>query len=161
LPKAFQQIRKILDVLSTPRGTEFLVERIRSLDPDPFDEGFVPLHPVIVTSENSGMFFSRESAEIDVIDYRELTHILDNSDGDVTYVTHMLKNRPRQYSAKLQKVEQKVEVENLRVTYEAAAMESPLWYPPHEWRSTGLDKQIAEDFFKNGGSRTNPFDEKQ
>ncbi|WP_460108677.1 hypothetical protein [Streptomyces sp. YKOK-J1] len=155
LSKAFDQVATVLETLGTEAGMSLLAERVLSLDPAPLDDGHMVLKVLIVTSQNSGMFFESESSRCAIIDHRTLGQLIRASDGDVVYINEMLKairEAPLPETTKMN-----VEVEGISVTYDVVSDSEPVFFPPHEWKSTGLDVQVARDFFENGGSRQNPW----
>ncbi|GAA3269070.1 hypothetical protein [Streptomyces labedae] len=155
LSKAFDQVASVLETLSSEAGINLLTERVLSLDPTPLSDGHIVLRPLIVTSQNSGMFFEKESSGCTIIDYRTLGQMIKASDGDVVYIIEMLKSIHEAPLPEIAKMS--VNVEGISVTYDVVAGSDPVFFPPHEWKSSGLDVQVARDFFKNGGSRQNPF----
>ncbi|WP_438303349.1 hypothetical protein ACSHXN_18000 [Streptomyces sp. HUAS TT11] len=155
LSKAFDQVASVLETLGSEAGINLLAERVLSLDPTPLSDGHIVLKSLIVTSQNSGMFFEKESSGCTIVDYRTLGQMLKASDGDVVYINGMLKairEAPLPEIAKMN-----VDVEGISVTYDVVAGSDPVFFPPHEWKSTGLDVQVARDFFDHGGSRQNPL----
>lgn len=155
LSKAFSQVRRVVETLGSESGAELLAERVLSLDPDPLGDGHIALKSLIVTSQNSGMFFEGESSRIAIIDYRTLGQMVKASDGDVVYINEMLKAVRDAPPPNISKVN--VEVAEIMVTYDAVTDLKPIFFPPHEWKSTGLNAQVSKDFFENGGSRQNPW----
>ena len=155
LSKAFDQVTGVLEALRSQAGSNLLAERILSLDPTPLSDGHIVLKTLIVTSQNSGMFFEKESSGCAIIDYRTLGQMLKASDGDVVYIGKMLNSIREAPLPEITKMN--VDVEGISVTYDVVAGSDPVFFPPHEWKSAGLDVQVARDFFDNGGSRQNPL----
>ncbi|MCQ1578751.1 hypothetical protein [Streptomyces parvus] len=155
LSKAFDQVASVVKVLGSDGGSQLLVERILSMDPEPLDDGRIVLKSLIVTSQNSGMFFEQESSKVSIIDHRTLKQLLRASDGDVVYIGKMLQSVRDSRNPEVSKV--KVEVGGLLVAYEVVAGSDPMFFPPNEWKSTGVDAEVARRFFEGGGSRQNPF----
>ncbi|MGI5259580.1 hypothetical protein [Streptomyces angustmyceticus] len=156
LSKAFDQVNNVLKALGTEAGMNLLAERILSLDPEPLSDGHIVLKSLIVTSQNSGMFFEEKSSQCAIIDYRTLGQMVAASDGDVVYINQMLKAVREAPLPEIAKVS--VEVEGLSVTYDVVTDSDPVFFPSHEWKSASLDVQVARDFFENGGSRQNPWE---
>jgi hypothetical protein len=92
LSKAFDQVASVLETLGSEAGINLLAERVLSLDPTPLSDGHIVLKSLIVTSQNSGMFFEKESSGCTIIDYRTLGQMIKASDGDVVYINGMLKS---------------------------------------------------------------------
>ncbi len=155
LSKAFDQVTSVLEALGSEAGSNLLAERVLSLDPTPLSDGHIVLKTLIVTSQNSGMFFEKESSGCAIIDYRTLGQMIKASDGDVVYINRMLKSIREAPLPEIAKMS--VDVEGVSVTYDVVAGSVPVFFPSHEWKSTGLDVQVARDFFDNGGSRQNPW----
>lgn len=156
LSKAFDQVDSVVKALASDGGSELLVERVLSMDPEPLDDGHIVLKSLIVTSQNSGMFFEEKSSKVSIIDHRTLGQLLQASDGDVVYIGKMLQAIRESRNPKVAKV--RVEVEGLSVTYDAVADSDPILFPLNEWKSTGMDIEVARSFFEDGGSRQNPFE---
>ncbi|BCK70024.1 hypothetical protein Srufu_039770 [Streptomyces libani subsp. rufus] len=156
LSKAFDQVASALKALGSEAGLNLLAERVLSLDPDPLSDGHIVLKSLIVTSQNSGMFFEGKSSQCAIIDYRTLEQMIKASDGDVVYINEMLKRIREAPLPGIAKAS--VEVEGVSVTYDVITRSDPVFFPSHEWKSTGLDAQVARGFFENGGSRQNPWE---
>ncbi|GGU18952.1 hypothetical protein GCM10010259_06640 [Streptomyces daghestanicus] len=157
MPKAFKQVRRILDALKSEVGTDFMLKQVISMDPEPFPEGMMPLRTLIATSENAGMFFDTESSATSVVDYRTLTQIVQNSDGDVVYILKILNEARDAFQASYQSATQTFTMGNITVQYEVTQMSTIRTYEKNVWKSEGVDVSVADDFFANGGSRANPL----
>ncbi|GJF30290.1 hypothetical protein KNE206_29900 [Kitasatospora sp. NE20-6] len=155
LAKAFSQVGGVVETLRSEGGAALLAERVLSADPNPLHDGHMVLRSLIVTSQNSGMFFEEETSRTTIIDYRTLGQMVKASDGDVVYINEMLKAVREAPLPNVAKVN--VEVEGILVTYDCVTDLKPVFFPPHEWKSTGLDSRVAKDFFESGGSRQNPW----
>ncbi|WP_329453551.1 hypothetical protein OG894_44235 (plasmid) [Streptomyces sp. NBC_01724] len=155
LSKAFDQVTSVIETLGSEAGINLLAERVLSLDPTPLSDGHIVLKSLIVTSQNSGMFFEKESSGCAIIDYRTLRQMIKASDGDVVYINRMLRSIREAPLPEIAKMS--VDVEGISVTYDVVAGSNPVFFPPHEWKSAGVDVQVAKEFFDNGGSRQNPL----
>ncbi|WP_435238117.1 hypothetical protein [Streptomyces sp. YPW6] len=156
LSKAFDQVASVVKVLGSDGGSQLLVERVLSMDPEPLADGQIVLKSLIVTSQNSGMFFEQESSKVSIIDHRTLKQLLRASDGDVVYIGEMLQSVRDSRNPEVAKMQ--VEVGGLLVTYDVVAGSDPVFFPLNEWKSTGRDAEVARSFFEDGGSRQNPFE---
>lgn len=155
MPKAFKQVARISEVLSTEAGARFLFELLTRTLPHQLDEIVVAIKSLIVTAQNSGMLFEEASKSTIVSDLPTLRQLLQRSDGDVVYLNQMLGDlkyrfgRPEDLSA--------VEcvIDGLQVEYPAVHRARIVDVTRNEWKSTGLDKRAAADFFASG---RRPFD---
>ncbi|ROO89283.1 hypothetical protein EDD29_6971 [Actinocorallia herbida] len=153
LPKAFLQVGRIIDALDSEAGVRFLAEKVISEDSSPMREGIIAFRSMIITSQNSGMFFDQPSNDVTVIDWKTLTSILGRCDGDVVYILHMLKCIREIFDVDPVGVE--FLIGDVKVAYEVAAAIDPIVFPPNEWKSSGLDAEVSREFYEQGGS---PFD---
>ncbi|GGZ33447.1 MULTISPECIES: hypothetical protein [Streptomyces rochei group] len=153
LPKAFAQVHKIHEALATQEGQRLLLEKIGALDPQPLSEGLIPIQGIVITSQNSGMFFEEQTQKTHAIDYHTLSHILEMCDGDTVYVIKTLKDLRRSFEPEIRELS--VEVGEISVTYEVASDKGLIDFPRNHWKSVGRDVEVAEEFFREGGS---PFD---
>lgn len=153
LPKAFTQVTRIKEALQTEAGTEFILNKAFSVDPNPIQEGIMVIQGLIVTSQNSGMFFDEPSQDTHVIDWRTLSHIVKASDGDIVYILKFLKELRTRFDVTTHEVS--TSVDDTTITYEAVTEGKISPFPKNEWKSTGLDSVVAEEFYASGGS---PFD---
>ncbi|MEU0662942.1 hypothetical protein [Streptomyces lavendulocolor] len=156
LSKAFDQVASVDKVLRSERGSQLLIERVLAMDPEPLANGQIVVKSLIVTSQNSGMFFEQQGSKVSIIDHRTLGQLLRASDGDVVYIGKMLQSVRESRNPKVAKME--VEVEGLLVTYDVVAGSDPMFFPLNEWKSTGMDVEVTRSFFEGGGSRQNPFE---
>jgi hypothetical protein len=153
LPKAFNQVDAVLAALKSDQGTDFLMSQILSLDKSPMAEGLIVVRGLIVTPQSTGMFFDYEPDHMKVIDYRTLSHVLRKSDGDVVYILHRFAELTRVFQPNIAEVS--VDIGPWAVTYDGVQGGDIVEFPQNLWKSTGLDVQVAEEFYRGGGS---PFD---
>lgn len=152
--KAFKQVDLINEFLETEEGIIYF----RSLLPKDglphFGDQFImAVNNLIITSANSGMFFGNQKHAI--INYHLLDHILLKSDGDVTYISWALNNLSTMADECFKVVTGKINVGTKNVSYEAVAIDKILELSQNEYKSKGIDKQLAEGFIKDG---FHPFD---
>jgi hypothetical protein len=152
--KAFSQLDRISEFLRTNEGTGF----IRSLLPPEglphFGPAFVTIiRSIVVTSNNAGMFFG--DVDHSIIDYRTLDRIIRASDGDVTYINHALSQVGTWVDSIVVTTYVEVDVDGTKVRFEGVTGGPILEFNQTEYRSVGLDQQIARDFRESGG---HPFD---
>jgi len=150
LPKAFNQVDAVLAALESDQGTDLLMSQILSLDKSPMAEGLIVIRGLIVTPQSTGMFFDYEPDHMKVIDYRTLHHVLQNSDGDVVYILHRFAELQHVFQPNI--VEVPVNIGPWTVTYDGVEGGNIVEFPQNLWKSTGLDAQVAEEFYRGGGS---------
>ncbi|MEU7750124.1 hypothetical protein [Nonomuraea sp. NPDC049158] len=151
LTKAFKQTNKVRSVLSTRAGYELIVNRILSADPNPLTDGVIVIRTLIVTSQNSGMFFEEESQTQAIIDYRTLSRIVDASDGDVVYLLEKLYGVREMFTPSTATLS--FQLDNVTVQYEVVADNPILEFEKTTWRSDGTDVQVTEQFLAEGRPR--------
>ncbi|MEW9052068.1 MAG: hypothetical protein AB2392_12995 [Neobacillus sp.] len=154
--KSFDQIEKIENFLITEQGLHFIRKMLPNSKniPDNLNGEFLVLiNHLVITSNNSGMFFSEKKQVI--IDYTTLGRILEKCDGDIAYIMKLTKefndNLDNNYS--LEKAELKID--GLSVNYEGVALKNLVDFPKNKWKSNGDDKKLLEEFIKDG---LHPFD---
>jgi hypothetical protein len=149
IPKAFTQLDRIMKFLNSSTGIGFLRSKLPAEGLPHYAEEFLILAtPLIITSNNAGMFFG-DKAHI-IINYRSLDLLLRRSDGDVTYVNHYLKNSARLIDEALETVIVDFKVGNRTVHYEVVTSGRNLDFPQNTFKSQGIDIQIAQDFIEDG-----------
>ncbi|MEU2103462.1 hypothetical protein [Nocardia sp. NPDC019255] len=156
IPKAYEQLERIDTVLRTDAGREFFVDLVTHSAPQLVEQGLITGRNIIVTSQNSGMFFDQRARDTPVIDYRTLRLLLRRCDGDVLYILHYLTRLSELFGAD-DPVTMQVEIGGRAVEFEAQgfSVESVVNYEWNTWKTDGLDEAVAEEFFASGGS---PFD---
>jgi hypothetical protein len=153
LPKAFSQVDAVLTALKSDQGIDFLIGEVLSLDKSPMPAGLIVGRGLIVTPQSTGMFFDHAPDQMKVIDYHTLSHILQNSDGDVVYILHRFTELQQVFQPRIAEVSARVGP--WTVTYDGIEASPIVEFPQNLWKSAGLDIQVAEDFYREGGS---PFD---
>ncbi|WP_019925564.1 hypothetical protein [Nocardia sp. BMG111209] len=156
IPKAYEQLERIDAALCTDAGREFFVDVVTHSAPQLVEQGLITGRHIIVTSQNSGMFFDQRSRDVPVIDYRTLRLLLRRCDGDVLYILHYLTQLPELFGAD-DPVTMQLDIGGRVVEYEGQgfSVESVVNYESNTWKTDGLDEAVAEEFFAAGGS---PFD---
>lgn len=151
LPKAFDQMERIKRVLASDAGINFLLAQVRSCDPDPMPEFLIVLNFLIITPQNTGMFFGQNADDVPVVDHPTLSHILRRCDGDVAFLLNVLDSLPELFgSPEIAQVE--VTVGERSVSYEAVEVKGVVEFAQNYWKSTGMDVEMAERFVRDGGS---------
>ena len=156
LPKAFSQVKRILDVLGTESGVQFLRSLLDRHAPHELDDIVVAVRSLIVTAQNNGMFF--DNAQTTVIDLPMLRQILRQCDGDVVYLNRMLHDLRTLFGRPEDVTSVSCDVDGLRVTYPAVITNRIVEFSANQWKSSGLDREVAEEFFASGGSPFDVFD---
>lgn len=153
MPKALSQVTRLMRLLEAEEGARFLWHTIRQLAPSGLEEGVVAVRGMIVTTHSTGMFLSEGGRT--VIDHPTLSQILRRCDGDVVYLDHMLRDLPTLFGTTEEVRAIEVDVSGLRVSYPVVTSSRLLQFSPNEWKSIGLDVEMADEFYRDGGS---PFD---
>lgn len=153
LPKAFGQVTAVLNALGTPRGKDFLLSQVFSLDSDRIQEGLILTRALVITSQNSGMFFEEMSKHVKVIDYNTLSLLLRRCDGDLLYLLKAFNGLGDLFNTHA--TELSLDVGDISVTYEVVATPDVIDFPYNSWKSVGRDIEVADEFYREGGS---PFD---
>ncbi len=151
--KAFRQTKAIAEFLAKPEGIEF----IRSVLPEgglEHFEGFVTvLEQLVITSDNAGMFFGKETTPI--LNFRTLERLLERSDGDILHIRTCVARYNEGADVCATTTMAEVEVDGLRVTYEGFTPERLMEFPQATWRSDPERAKMVEEFVAGGH---HPFD---
>jgi len=149
IAKAFGQLDLINEFLISDAGINFLR---RLLPPGGLPhfggEFLVSIFNLVITSRNAGMFFGDRSHA--VIDYITLERLLDRCDGDVVYLMRAFRELGDWVDGCLKIVQVDFEVGTTKVTYEGADVGKLLDFRQAEYKSANIDKQLAEDFIRDG-----------
>jgi hypothetical protein len=152
--KAFRQLDKIDEFLRTDQGVEFIRKQLPGTGHPHFEGAMViVLKSLVITSDNSGLFFGKESHVI--IDHQTLKLMLAKCDGDMAYVLECFKRMNEWCDQGAKVVQTTVRVGNRTVTYDGVGIQSLLGFGQNEYKSTGIDKQMLRDFIEEG---YHPFD---
>lgn len=151
LPKAFDQLERVVNVLKSPEGSVFLYEKVLSMDPEPLDDGVIVVKKIILTSQNSGMFFDRAREDTEIIDYRTFLRIIERSDGDTVYVLSALKELSNMFAPNI--VQISTEIAGTKIEYDAVNRAHPKDFARAIWKSEGVDHTVAKEFFDSGETR--------
>ncbi len=151
LPKAFDQIQRIRRVLASDAGANFLLDQVRSWDPNPLPEFLVPLILLIITPQNVGMFFGEKADEVPIVDYPTLSHVLRRCDGDVAFVLHILDSLPELFgSPEISQIA--AAVGERSVSFDVVKVKGIVEFAQNYWKSTSMDVEMAKQFARDGGS---------
>lgn len=152
--KAFRQLDSIDKFLSTKEGVEFIMQKLPGRGHPHFEGSVVVLRKsVVITSDNSGLFFGKERHVI--MDHQTLKLMLAKCDGDMAYVLGCFSKMNEWCDRGAGVEDTTVQVGNRSVTYEGVALKSLLGFSQNEYKSTGVDKQMLADFIEEGH---HPFD---
>ncbi|AKR12475.1 hypothetical protein AC241_27335 (plasmid) [Bacillus thuringiensis] len=158
--KSFSQIKKIDNFLHTEQGINFIRSILPTKIPTNLNNNFlVVVNHLIITSNNSGMFFTEKNQTI--IDYNTLSRILKNSDGDIAYIMHLTKTLNKHLDNCYSKQQVELKIDNLKVNYEGVAIKHLLDFPQNRWKSNGTDQKLLEEFINEGLHPFDMFDELQ
>lgn len=147
LSKALKQVAKIRNLLESSNVANYVASQVLAADPEPLPKGVVCISQLIVSSQNSGMFFGHSAVQI--IDHLTWARVLEESDGDVAYVLDMLQRVRKGGNYEVTPV--KFQLKDRAVTYEGVQMHESLIFPKNSWRSAGLDHLNAQEFLADGG----------
>jgi hypothetical protein len=151
--KAFRQVEVLQRFLRTEMGLRFLLRVIPKESHPQFDGFVVLLDSLIITSDNSGMFFGAES--IKVINFRTLERLLRRSDGDMALIQHVLATYAKHADETLTTTMVEFQLGPLRVAYEGVAKGPLLEFPQGRWRSSPDRNAMIDGFIAEGA---HPFD---
>ena len=112
----------------------------------------IVLKSLVITSDNSGLFFGKESHVI--IDHQTLKLMLAKCDGDMAYVLECFKRMNEWCDQGAKVVQTTARVGNRTVTYDGVGIQSLLGFGQNEYKSTGIDKQMLRDFIEEGYHRS-------
>lgn len=154
IAKAFEQTARIQKFLETERGEQFIRSQLPPGGLPYFGEEFL-VSPtfLVITSFNVGMFFGDQQHTI--IDYHTLGRILKTCDGDITYLSGILKSLMGSADQCLSLVPIECEVGQRQVTYEGVTVGKLMDFPQNTYKSIGLDKKMAAEFIADG---CHPYD---
>ena len=155
--KAFKQVRTIQRFLGTDRGIAFLRQQLPDGGLEHFSEFVVVLKSLIITSDNSGMFFGSEPTG--VVNYRTLERLLRRSDGDIAYILHILGTYNQEVDRALRTSTIETEIENFRVSYEVVTGVSVLDFPEVKWRNSEERHEMVAAFVADGHHPLDVFSE--
>lgn len=153
LPKAINQSGVLMGLLETEAGARFLWDTTRRLAPGGLDEGVVAVHGMVVTTHSTGMLL--KEGRTTVIDHPTLAQILRRCDGDVVYLQRMVRDLPSLFGATEDVTTVETDLDGVAVSYPAVTSARLVQFAPNEWKSAGLDVEVADGFYREGGS---PFD---
>jgi len=152
--KAFRQLDTIDAFLHSEKGVQFIKDQLPGSGHPHFEGAFVVLlKSLIITSDNSGLFFGNERRAI--IDHQTLKLMLAKCDGDMAYILACFNRMNEWCDAGAEVVHTTVRVGNRTVTYDGVGIKSLLGFTQNEYKSTGVDKQMLDDFIQEGN---HPFD---
>jgi len=151
--KAFRQVEAINAFLKTSKGISF----IRSLLPpgglEHFADMVVLVNQLIITSDNSGMFFGNE--ETPIMNFRTVERMLRRSDGDVAHILSCIRTYNEGVDRYLATSMQTFDMDGVEVSFEVCTGAKLLEFPKGDWRSSGVREQVIADFIAGGHQ---PFD---
>jgi hypothetical protein len=153
ISKAFRQSKAIQKFLHTPAGIGAMKSWL-SPDKHPLFESFVlVIEPLIITSDNAGMFFNTESTP--VANFRTIERLLKAADGDTAFIQHVIHSYNEEVDKIINRVFAKAEFAGIVVEYEGVA-ESPIMrFPQQSWRNSEHRQVMIDDFIADG---SHPFD---
>lgn len=144
ISKAFKQSSKISEFLQTSVGISFLTDNIPKDQFHDFDNFIVVIEPLIITSHNNGMFFSKEKTPI--FSYRTIDAIVSACDGDMAYIQKHIHTYNDFVDKNIKTKMMKVDLGRFKVEYEILD-ESPLiYFPKNKWNSSEIKNKYIQSF---------------
>jgi len=151
--KAFQQAKAISSFLETDEGIYFLRSMLPETGLPHFDGFVVVVHHLIITSDNTGMFFGKQKTNI--INFRTLDRLLRRSDGDITLIQEVLRTYNKHADETVKTTVNEFELGNRTVSYEGVTDGPLLDFPTLQWRSSPERQKLVQGFIESG---LHPFD---
>lgn len=152
--KAFRQSEAIQKFLHTPDGISAMRSWLPPDKPPRFESFVLVVEPLIVTSDNAGMFFGDEQTPI--ANFRTIERLLKASDGDTAFIQRIIHTYNEEVDKIINRAVAKAEFSGTIVEYEGVAVDSPLMrFPQQSWRNSE-ERQVMIDAFIADGAH--PFD---
>ncbi len=151
--KAFRQVDALNSFLGTDAGLAFIQRQLPATGHPIFSDFVVSLVSLIITSDNSGMFFGEEKTR--VINFRTLERLLERSDGDVALILRVLSNYNDAADELLKVVTSEFFIGDLQVRYDGVAQGPYFDFPRGTWNSIPDRTERARQYAADGG---HPFD---
>jgi hypothetical protein len=149
IPKAFAQLDRIMAFLTSSVGISFLRSKLPAEGLPHYGNEFLILpRPLIITSNNAGMFFGDKGNCI--IDYRTLGHLLRRADGDITYINYYLENSAKLFDDALETTMINFHVGTRVVRFEAVTSGRSLDFSQNIYKSQVIDLQLAQAAIRDG-----------
>ncbi|HJP93529.1 MAG TPA: hypothetical protein VJ875_16335 [Pyrinomonadaceae bacterium] len=152
--KAFGQLDLVREFLLSEDGIRWIRTQLPAEGLPHFGDQFlISVFSLVITSRNAGMFFGER--EHTVIDYITLGRILERCDGDVVYLLRALREVGIWADSCLKVSPVHCNVGRTSVAYDVVQIDQLLDFAQAEFKSSGADTRIAEEFIKEG---YHPFD---
>jgi hypothetical protein len=151
--KAFRQVAALQKFLRTEAGLAFLASMLPKEGHPNFTSFVTSLNHLVITSDNSGMFFGKEPTKI--INFRTLERLLRRSDGDIAFIQHMLHTYDDVADQTVVTKMVEFQLGPFMVAYEGVTKSPLLDFPQTSWRNSDDQHVIVTDFIERGA---HPFD---
>ncbi|PBB20401.1 hypothetical protein CK219_10545 [Mesorhizobium sp. WSM4313] len=151
--KAFRQSEAIQKFLSTPAGIGAMKSWLPPDNPPLFESFVLVVEPLIVTSDNAGMFFGDEKTPI--ANFRTIERLLKASDGDTAFIQHVIHTYNKEVDKIINRVVAKTEFAGIVVEYEGVADSPIMRFPQQSWRNSEERQAMIDAFLADGA---HPFD---
>lgn len=146
--KAFTQLQRILDFLSTEKGIRFLEDRTPAGGLADFEQHAIVIRALVATSDNVGAFFDHEDTP--VLDFRTLERMLSRCDGDMHYVLTILSDLPDWADNCYRRRHISVDIGDMTVTYEGIELTALMDFDQASYVSAGIPEQMVRDMIAAG-----------
>nr|CAD6631224.1 hypothetical protein RNT25_04593 [arsenite-oxidising bacterium NT-25] len=151
--KAFRQAEAIQKFLRTPAGISAMKSWLPPDKPPLFESFVLVVEPLIVTSDNAGMFFGGENTPI--ANFRTIERLLKASDGDTAFIQHVIHTYNEEVDKIINRVVAKAQFAGIVVEYEGVADSPIMRFPQQSWQNSE-ERQVMIDSFLADGAH--PFD---
>ncbi|AZO67984.1 hypothetical protein [Mesorhizobium sp. M6A.T.Cr.TU.016.01.1.1] len=151
--KAFRQSEAIQKFLRTPAGISAMKSWLPPDKPPRFESFVLVVEPLIVTSDNAGMFFGDENTPI--ANFRTIERLLKASDGDTAFIQHVIHTYNEEVDKIINRVVAKAEFAGIVVEYEGVADSPIMRFAQQSWRNSEERQAMIDAFLADGA---HPFD---
>jgi len=151
--KGVSQINLIREFISTEQGMNFIYEIIPKINfPIEFNgEHLMLIKSLIVSSFNTGMFFSE--SDVKIIDYHSLNRLLQKCDGDIAYIMRGLEFYKNPPDKLISTIKNKFKCGKFKVDFEFAGGGDELFdFPDHQWKQDGYSEKLLQEYVEAGYS---------
>ncbi|HEY8125806.1 MAG TPA: hypothetical protein VIF88_10340, partial [Methylocystis sp.] len=151
--KAFRQSKAIQKFLRTPTGISAMKSWLPPDKPPRFESFVLVVEPLIVTSDNAGMFFGDEKTPI--ASFRTIERLLKASDGDTAFIQHVIHTYDEEVDKIINRVVAKAEFAGIVVEYEGVTDSPIMRFPQQSWRNSAERQGMLDEFLAGDA---HPFD---
>lgn len=146
--KAFAQLELLDELFASESGIALLRDLLPPGGLPDFDEFALLVNSLVITSDNTGAFFSDRDRRI--IDFRTLTRLLRASDGDTLYVLQALGELAAWADSCLEIIPIEVDIGGLAVTYDGVTVKALLDFEQLAFRSADVPNELVKGMLETG-----------